>query len=64
MDQQCYCAGRLCGTPGEPQVTVAPAPRLGWLATAADSRGNHVTLWGPTEEDARMRVLAIWHGIV
>lgn len=64
MDQQCYCAGRLSGTPGEPQVTVAPAARMGWIATAEDGSGNRISLWGQTEQDARMRVLAIWHGIV
>lgn len=47
-------------TPGVPQVTVTPSPSKGCVATASDDRGNSITIWGPTEDDARMRVEALW----
>lgn len=61
MDQQfSHCAGRLTGIPGDPQVTVTPSRRIGCVATASDDRGNTVSAWGPTEDDARTRVQALW----
>lgn len=48
------------GTPGDPQVTVTPSAHRGYVATASDVT-HYMTSWGPTENDARTRVQALWH---
>lgn len=66
MDPQfSHCAGKLAGTrSATPTISVKPAwGGHGFVATASDDDCNILTCWGPSADDARMRVEALWFGI-